>query len=278
MAAMTSLSVRCLELLSLCAIAHAYPTNLECSRSIDVGQTIMAQPVQSSSASVGFVGKSCGGTYTAGETLIVLSPPGPQYVLEVTGGTFSQGSCGGTRATSALSITAPQSGSMSLRAAHSSGYTTVYTTAWCTLTLETIPSEPSPSPPPSSPPVTECDVAVIGQGLAGAAAAASVALLRPSARVCSIGPGPESSTSSLSGRGWLLMPDVAEARISPLLDLLRDLAASNDLSFDRVRAEYFVRSAAEAEGFLSAAANVSFVPVRRDSQWRALQPVPMLCV
>ena len=123
------------------------------------------------------------------------------------------------------------------------------------------PPTGAPSPPPPTLTEHRCDIAVIGQGLAGATAAAAAASLSPGSTVCSIGPGPESSTSSLSGRGWLLLPDASDAALPRLLDELRDLAARHALPFDRARAEHFVRSSAEATEFVASAANVNFLPV-----------------
>ena len=121
-------------------------------------------------------------------------------------------------------------------------------------------SAPSPSPSEALT-AYSCDVAVIGQGLAGAVAVATVARQRPSAKVCSIGPGAQLSTSSLSGRPWLLSPDVSEPQVAPLLDALDALSQRYSLPFDRSRAEHFVRTAGEAEAFIAEAANVSFEPV-----------------
>jgi len=107
----------------------------------------------------------------------------------------------------------------------------------------------------------ECDVVVVGHGLAGASAAATAALLYPEGIVCTVGPEPEMSTSAASGNGWLLLPDVPEDDVVPLLNELEALAGRSGVPFNRTRAEHIVRTAAEAELFIADAAGVSFEAV-----------------
>ena len=117
------------------------------------------------------------------------------------------------------------------------------------------------SPGPTPLPLLECDVVVVGHGLAGASAAATAALLYPEGTVCTVGPEPEMSTSAASGNGWLLLPDVPEDDVVPLLNELEALAGRSGVPFNRTRAEHIVRTAAEAELFIADAAGVSFEAV-----------------
>ena len=132
--------------------ALGYPSYLGCNRPIQVGHTIMARAARSSSQAVAFEGRSCGGTVRAGETLVATVPGQSQYVLELSGATFSTASmCGATRTVNrAGTLTAPSSGTVSIKAAHSGMQ--VYVTGSCTLTVLADTSEPSPPPPSPSPP------------------------------------------------------------------------------------------------------------------------------
>ena len=74
--------------------ASGYPDRMSCS-SFTVGNTIMFAISESASQSTAsFVGKACGGTFTAGETLTATTNAPGQYLMELTGGaTFTGGKC-----------------------------------------------------------------------------------------------------------------------------------------------------------------------------------------
>ena len=79
---------------------------MSCS-SFTVGNTIMFAISESASQSTAsFVGKACGGTFTAGETLTATTDAPGQNVMELTGGaTFTGGKCNGLRIDNAISAT-----------------------------------------------------------------------------------------------------------------------------------------------------------------------------
>jgi len=132
------------------------------------------------------------------------------------------------------------------------------------VTLTPFPPAPPPSPPATpapSAPTYFCDIAVVGQGLAGSTAAMVAALLRPDATVCSVGPGTDSSTSAMAGAAWLVIPDVEEAGVAPLVDALATLAAKSELAFDAERSEYFIKMAAAAQAFVESATGTVLKPV-----------------
>ena len=170
----------------------AYPSYLDCGRPLTVGHTIMNRAAQPSNgmAAAAFAGcanplqklhlslacrlaafrsmrlavltrwcahacvcrKQCGGTVAPGETLTVSVPSQYQYVLELSGTTFTsptpsagRPSCGGTRINGGSgTLTAPSSGTISIKAAH--GGMQVYITATCTLTVQGAEPEPEPEP------------------------------------------------------------------------------------------------------------------------------------
>ena len=161
--------MRHMTLAVVCGIALAFPLEMPCGRALVVDTTIMGSPAQLGTALASFSGKSCGGTYSAGETLQAEFLGSGRYVMEVSGGAiFGSGvsavGCGGARyhhpggATDALTIdTSSATSAVAIWAGYSAGYGTVSITQVCTLYLAGAPLVPplppvSPPAPPQSPP------------------------------------------------------------------------------------------------------------------------------
>ncbi|KOO53874.1 hypothetical protein Ctob_014900 [Chrysochromulina tobinii] len=85
---------------------------MDCSQALTVGNTIMFDISKSDSLSTAsFVGKACGGTFTAGETLTATTNAPGQHLMELTGGaTFTGGKCDGLRIDNANSATVSTTG------------------------------------------------------------------------------------------------------------------------------------------------------------------------
>ena len=140
-------------LLLLLHATSGTPDRLDCSRELTVGTTIMGSPtVSDSQNTASFVGKSCGGTFTAGETLTATTNAPDQYLMELTGGaTFTSGSCNGVRIINANSATVSTTGAgatITLKHGRASGFGPVQISTPCTLT-RLAASSPPPPPPPS---------------------------------------------------------------------------------------------------------------------------------
>ena len=136
-----------------------------------------------------FVGKACGGTFTAGETLTATTDAPGQNVMELTGGaTFTGGKCNGLRIDNAISATVSTTGAaagatITLKHGRASGRgQLVYISTPCTLTRLAASSSPPPPPtsplPPSSPPPPSA--------IAAAAVALTAATLTSSAATITI--------------------------------------------------------------------------------------------
>ena len=146
----------------ICGIALAFPLEMPCGRALAVDTAIMGSPAQLGTALASFSGKSCGGTYSAGETLQAEFSGTGRYVMEVSGGAiFGSGvpavGCSGVRyhqpsgANDALSIdSSGATGAITIWTGYSAGYGTVSITPSCTLYLAGAPLVP-PLPPVSPP-------------------------------------------------------------------------------------------------------------------------------
>mmetsp|Transcript_2444 Transcript_2444/g.7585 ORF Transcript_2444/g.7585 Transcript_2444/m.7585 type:complete len:417 (+) Transcript_2444:114-1364(+) len=137
-------------------LGMGYPTDLECSRPLEVGEEIMGEAaVSDTSLTMEFLRDDetveCGGTYVPGETLTaaISDSSGIRFMLNISGGTFSNvgeecendDSCGDTRCgqsdevTGEATVTAPSDGSdLSVFAAWATTVGTVYLTDSCVLT------------------------------------------------------------------------------------------------------------------------------------------------
>ncbi|KAJ1445488.1 hypothetical protein M885DRAFT_418033, partial [Pelagophyceae sp. CCMP2097] len=122
----------------------AFPTFLGCDRSVDVGAVIMGSAVVESTARTVQLTRdgapvACGGTYVAGEALLAsLSSTAGQYMFDVSGATLgAAGRCDGARTdnTDGVTVTAPTTGTITIRAAWAPGFGIVTKTPDCTLTL-----------------------------------------------------------------------------------------------------------------------------------------------
>jgi hypothetical protein len=122
--------------------ASGYPDRMDCSQALTVGTTIMFAISESDSQhTASFVGKACGGTFTAGETLTATTNAPGQYLMELTGGaTFTGGKCNGVRIDNANSATVSTTGAgdgATITLKHgraSSSSSPVYISTPCTLT------------------------------------------------------------------------------------------------------------------------------------------------
>lgn len=266
--------------------AWAFPANLanDCPRAqslvTDAPASIMGVAPQ---PAVNVFADAPTGTYVPGAQYLLTSEADGAFALVVSDGTLDWGAgalpadtrgiqsrragaasaagagsyCDGSLADRSAWWTAPlDGGNVSIAAASATGYGS-------SVLLERRELVPQPGNATGHTNATqiECDIAVIGQGLAGSTAAATAALLRPSLSVCSIGPGPASSTSARAGAAWLLIPDLPEDRIPLALDGLASLARDSNLPFDRERSAYVMRRAGEAQAFVAAAAGCEFEPV-----------------
>ena len=124
----------------LLSAASGSPDRMDCSQALTVGNTIMFAISKSDSLSTAsFVGKACGGTFTAGETLTATTNAPGQYLMELTGGaTFTGGKCNGVRIDNANSATVSTTGlgaTITLKHGRaSSSSSPVYISTPCTLT------------------------------------------------------------------------------------------------------------------------------------------------
>ena len=150
--------------LSLLSKASGYPSQLDCSDELSEGQYIMGSPAETSTdRSVYFkrsgVMLTDGGTYESGEELTAhISNANGQYLMEVSGGTFTSGSCGTnseyTREanTNGITVKAPTDGStLSLKAGWASNKGTVKI-AESSLTASSSSGTVSPTAKPNTAP------------------------------------------------------------------------------------------------------------------------------
>ena len=157
-------SLRGAILLRLLGRTEAHASSMcTSSKSLTAGTTIMGASATSSSSRTVYFQRSgstltCGSdTYTSGETLTaVISSTSNQYVLEVSGGSFSSGcDSADARVTSnSQNVVAPTDGSdLVLWAGWASGYGTVSISSTCTLSAAAATPTSLPIPAPSKRPI-----------------------------------------------------------------------------------------------------------------------------
>ena len=157
------------------------PDRMPCSQRLTVGDYIMsATSVSDSQYTASFVGKTCGGTFTAGETLMATANAPPDVMMELTGGaTFTGGICNGVRINWSNSATVSTTGSgATITLKHgfaSSKYASVRISS-CTLTR--LAASSLPPPPPFT--ITAVAAAAPSADAASAGAAAAAAVAFPS--------------------------------------------------------------------------------------------------
>ncbi len=122
--------------------ADAYPSDLPCSRSLSAGTRIMGRSAVSSSNRIvelkrGDTRLSCQSTVSPGEQLKSYdSGSGGEFVVEVSGATIAGGTCSNTRlSNSVATVTAPQSGSFSIKIAYANAESTVSISPVCQYTV-----------------------------------------------------------------------------------------------------------------------------------------------
>ena len=99
------------KIIVLASGAAAFPPQLECTRALEPGVTIMSASAALDSSRMALFERNgveiaCGGTYTSGETLTAKISDitgGIRYIFDLSGGTFAAGcetgtdTCGGER-------------------------------------------------------------------------------------------------------------------------------------------------------------------------------------
>ena len=147
--------------LSLLSKASGYPSQLSCSEELSAGQNIMGtSAITSTDRSVYFKRSGAmltdGGTYESGETLTAhISNANDRFLMEVSGGTLSSGSCGNTRKadTNGIEVYAPTDGStLSLKAGWASNSDMTVKIAVFSLTASSSSGTVSPTAKPNTAP------------------------------------------------------------------------------------------------------------------------------
>lgn len=146
--------------LSLLSEAWGYPDRMPCSDELSAGQNIMGSPAATSTDRTVYFKRSgtrltCDGTYESGETLTAhISNDNGRFLMEVSGGTFTSGSCGNTRKAdeNGIEVDAPTDGStLSLKAGWASSQSTVKIAA-CSLAASSSSGTVSPIALPTTAP------------------------------------------------------------------------------------------------------------------------------
>ena len=151
-----------------------------------------------------------------------------------------------------------------------------------------LPSPSSPSPPspnlplpsPSSPSprrqVKVCDVSVIGCGLAGATAGASAHSHANNVTICVVCPSIYSSTTALSGQGWLFLPKYDENSYPDIEKELQKYASIIDIEFNSKNTIQFMKDVINVDKWIKNISSIFLEPVTSHERG-FVDPNPSLC-